>query len=509
MQYLQYLKYVLPGIAIAVIVAQMFLGRRPWHFARGALAAILLCVAALSAFSYVQGNRHSGLWLNGYEFFHYYLGGKYAREVGYTNLYNAVVVADAEDGVRRMAPIIRDLDSGRMVQTGQVLKDKDRYRSLFTEQRWTDFRRDVAFFRARVSSSLWHRMLQDKGYNATPLWTMLGATLSNTVSTESRGGMQTLVFADVVLLAAAFFCTLWAFGYRAALLLVVFMGTHYLMSHNTLRAAFLRLDWLACLVIAICMVKRERYKAAGAFTAWAALSRVFPAVFAFGIVARLLTDLLWKRTINRRCLAFLVSLGATSVILVGLSVLHSGGLGPWREFLDKVGQHDGDISPWRIGFKYVFLMIHDPYYQGNPQVFFESHQALWWSIQAGVLIVCALLIRGLDDAEAMAFGFVPAFFFFAPTYYYYVMLMAPLLFLAGHIERPLWAAGLLYVYVTGIVGHQLYALWDRTAKLFFVMSCMMGALALYMVFLALLELWVRKAGNAIEDTQLQSTVASQ
>lgn len=463
------------------------MGHRKWHFVRGFLAAVLACVAFLSAFSYVQGNRHDGLWLNGYEFFHYYLGGKFAAEVGYTNLYNAVVVADAEDGVRRIAPTIRDLDSGRMVQTGQVLKNRDRYRGLFNDERWASFKKDVAFFRARVSTSLWHRMLQDKGYNATPLWTMLGATLANTVPTSNRSGMQALVYVDVLLLLAAFGAVMWAFGHRAAFLLVVFMGTHYLMSHNTLRAAFLRLDWLACLVIAIALLKKEWYRTAGAFMAWSALSRIFPSVFAFGILVRFLWDLLWKRTLNRRCLAFLISLGVASSILVGLSIVHSGGLGAWREFFDKVGDHNDDISPWRMGFKYVFLMIHNPYYQGSPQAFFEGHQVLWWAIQASVLALSAILIRRLDDAEAMAFGFVPAFFLFAPTYYYYVMLMAPMLFFAGRIERPLWAAGLVYIFVTGAIGHHLFALWDRTARLFFMMSCAMGILALYLMFLAILE----------------------
>ena len=480
---------------MVLIVAYVALGRRPWPFLRGMLAAILAAVAVLSAYSYVQGNRGNGLWLNGYEFFHYYLGGKYAREVGYTNLYNAVVTADAEDGFRRMAVTIRDLDSGRMVQTTHVLKNRERYRNLFNEERWREFKTDTAFFRARVPSSLWHRMLQDKGYNATPLWTMFAGTLANLISTQNRAGMQALVFVDVAMLLLAFALVMWAFGHRAALLLVVFLGTHYLMSHNTLRAAFVRLDWLVCLVVAMCLVKKEWYKTAGAFTAWAALSRVFPGIFAFGICARLLCDLLWKRSLHRRSLAFLVSMGVTSVLLIMLSVMHAHGIGPWREFFEKVGQHNEDISGWRIGFKYVLLMIHHPYYHTTPQAFFEGHQALWWGIQIVVFALCAFLVRGLDDAEALAFGFVPAFFFFAPTYYYYVMLMLPMLFLAGRLERPLHAAGLLYVFFTGIVGHHLFQLWDRNAKLFFVMSCLMGGLAIYLMFLAFLQLRVRPGAS--------------
>jgi len=63
---------------------------------RGMLVAVLVLLAALALWNYVgMGAFRYGRYLNAYEFYHYYMGSKYAREIGYTNLYNASVVADA------------------------------------------------------------------------------------------------------------------------------------------------------------------------------------------------------------------------------------------------------------------------------------------------------------------------------------------------------------------------------------------------------------------------------
>jgi len=465
------------------------MGRRSLGFLRGIMAAILLVCALLAMQSYTMGNRHGTLWLNSYEFYHYYIGAKYARELGYTNMYNATVVADAETNPKRMVQSIRDLDTGRSMPVAEVLRARERYKALFSAARWEEFKRDIAFFHNRASNSQWQQQLRDKGYNATPLWTVAGGSLSNAVSTDNQGGMQTLVLFDVALLLTACLCAFWAFGHRAAFLLLIFMGTHYLMSHNTLRAAFLRLDWIACLVMAVCMLKKDYAKIAGALAAWAALSRIFPGIFMFGVGALFTFDLAFRRRFNWRCFSFCAAFGVATVLLFGFSVWYTGGLSAWREFFDKVGRHNQDLSAWRIGFKYVFLMTYDSttFWGVGAQTFFDSYQTLWWGIQACVFLACFLVVGRLHPHEALALGFVPAYFFFAPTYYYYVFLMLPMLLFAGRIERPSWGAGLVYIFVTGIVGHICYGWWDRGFRLFFVMSCLMGVLALYMLVLALIE----------------------
>lgn len=500
---LPYLKYVLPAITALLVIVYATIGNRSVGFLRGIMTATLFACALLAMQAYTTGNRHGNLWLNSYEFYHYYIGAKYASELGYTNMYNATVVADAETNPRRIVQTVRDLDSERIVSVDNVLRARAKYKALFSESRWKEFTQDIKFFHDRASNSQWQQQLRDKGYNATPLWTVLGGSLSNAVSTASQRGMQALVLIDVALLLIACLCVLWAFGHRAALLLLIFMGTHYLMSHNTLRAAFLRLDWIACLVMAVCMLKKDYCRIAGALTAWAALSRIFPAIFAFGVGALFLFDLVFRRQLNRRCFSYCASLGVAAAILFGLSVWYSDGLGAWREFFEKVSQHNEDISAWRIGFKYVFLMTYDSalFWGVTPDVFFQEHRTLWWGIQGLVFLFCFVSIGGLQPYEALALGFVPVYFFFAPTYYYYVFLMIPMLFFAGKIERPLWTMGLVYIFATGIVGHICFGWWDRGFRLFFVMSCLMGILAIYMLILALIQAVQRRRCVPAAETQ--------
>jgi len=488
-EYLVYFKYVLPVVACLVIVEHALLQRRQKPFLQGLLTSLLVVSVYLGIWNYTEPHWRQHRYFNAYEFFHYYLGAKYAPEIGYTNLYNATIIADEETGGKVKGRTIRSLDTHRIVPADRVLRDKARYKALFKEERWKAFSTDVPFFRKRVSSGLWNRMLNDKGYNATPVWTMISGILANTVSTQSPRGMAVLPCLDVLLMLCAIACVWWAFGHRVALLMALLVCTHYLTSHFTLKAAFLRVDWVMCLVMAVCMIKKERYKTAGLLTAYATMARVFPLIFAFGIGAKALLDLIKTRRINPRYFGYFAALGGTAAALFLASVIYDGGLGAWREFLGKMAVHNTDIAAWRVGFKYIFLMSYrgSAFWGTNLKTFFEQWKLVWWGIQLALLLLSFLLVRHLDDYEAMAYGYVPVFFLVAPTYYYHVMLIVPFLFFAAKMERPTRMAGIFMLFASGMVGHKLYALWDRGYALFFTMSCLLFVFVLYTMALCLLE----------------------
>lgn len=486
------LKVVLPLLAMVVVVVYFAMGHRKAPLARGMLGAVLVGLAALSLTVYTAYQWRSGTYLNGYEFYHYYLGAKYAPVLGYTNLYNATILAESELKRPLGNRTIRNLDTGAIIRAETVLRREAEVKAHFSPVRWEEFVGDVGFFRAKFTgSSLWNRMLNDKGYNATPVWTMTGGLLSNAISTRNGPGMTFLASLDVLFGLAAFICLWWAFGPRVALLALIFVTTHYVTSHATLKAAFLRLDWVMCLTMAVAMLRKGKHGVAGALTAYAACVRVFPLFFAVALGVKLCVDTLrWLRDRSspfpRGLLLYFVWMGVTAVVLIALSVIYAGGLDSWREFFDKVGQHNKDISPWRIGFKYVFLMSYQqtPFYGGTYRAFFENHQLLWWSIVCAVLALSFLLVRRLEDHETLSFGYVPVFFLVAPTYYYHVMLVLPFLFFAHKIERPTRAAGLLMMFATAIAGHRLFLRWDRTYTLFFTLSCLIFVMVLYMMVLA-------------------------
>ena len=227
------------------------------------------------------------------------------------------------------------------------------------------------------------------------------------VSTDNMPGMVCVSLLDLLLVFLTAACVAWAFNVRAALIWVIFFGCHYLIStHYTLRAAFLRLDWVMCLALAVCFLKKGWYGLAGGLTAYAALARVFPVAFAFGMGVKMLADVIKTRKLGRNYLAYWASFTGAMVMLVGASIIYSGGIESWKEFLSKILQHDRDISGWRIGFKYVFLMSYNggAFWGQDLGQFFEHWKVVWWAIQLIVIAASAFLIRYLDDYEALAYG---------------------------------------------------------------------------------------------------------
>ena len=293
------LEYILPMAAIILVALFYLLGRtifqraferRTILIARGFLMAPLLAVAILSVENYRATDYYRfDSYLNAYEFYHYYIGTKYAREVGYTNMYAATLVADYDTDMKwaHDSGTIRNLATGRRENHKQFLADADKYRNLFSPERWEEFKKDIEYFKDNLVQGRWNGVIRDKGYNGTPVWSMLvGGLLSNRISTDSPRGMMFLALLDPLLILLAFGVVMWAFGPRTALLMLILLGTHYMMKWWHMKGAYLRTDWAMCLVMAVCMIRKKHFATAGALTGYAMLSRIFPAVLLFGVGAK-------------------------------------------------------------------------------------------------------------------------------------------------------------------------------------------------------------------------------
>jgi len=399
-----------------------------------------------------------------HEFFHYYMGSKYSREIGYLDLYNCAIVADADNSGGRIPPyMIRKMDDYSLVPSREVLLHDDRYRALFSDDRWEEFRSDVAVFRSAIGKD-WGAVFLDHGYHATPVWNMVARGISNRVSVQWSAGMLLLGALDVLLLGLAF-ATVWrTFGRRTALMAIIFLGTLFFMTDATIRGAFLRLDWLAFLVMATCALKAQRYKTAGALVACAGMARIFPLLFAFGLGAKWIWDFVATRRIGRRYLEFFAAFALVLAALFTLSVAGDGGLESWRAFGSKIWFHDSQIASLRVGFKPLLLAGVAPFMGGSPgdaagraEVFGEI-KGLWWAVQALVLAGSFFAVRRLDDHETLPYGYGIFFFMTAATYYYHVaILVLALLFLPRLDERPR-AHGMAGLFGISVVGYLLWTL---------------------------------------------------
>lgn len=472
------------ALACALAIALIFVFRRvdrrgfsvvgKWAFVCLAVLAILSVPAYLDFGQYPKHGR----FMNPHGWFHYYLGAKYSREVGYYDLYPAVVVASAEIHGRAVHDQVRDMHNYKNTTARAILQKKDVYRALFTDERWSAFKGDVGYFESITLKRRWPGVVQDKGYNATPTWNMLGDFLTNLTNTKSRFQMGFLLLLDPILLCVmlGFICR--SFGVRVALFVLVYFGTHFaffMYGVNEIRGAFLRWDWLALIGISVCLINRKRYKTAGVLMAWAGMARIFPLIFLFGPGAVMLWRIFEERRIPRRYLEFFGALAVASAAIILASIAWDGGLAHWRDFFTKIALHDAGLSSQRTGFKYAFINTFEG--MAGKDAWFKAHQMSWRLCQGVAIVTAFFCVRRLKDSEALAFSYVPVFFLSAPTTYYQIALLIPLLWFLPRLDNRWCAVGaamsfalsatFIILNVTGFHGNQ-WALSGMLSWLLFV-----------------------------------------
>jgi hypothetical protein len=506
------------GVAILVLVALAAVGmpsvaarisRGGRRVVQRVLVGLLAVAALLAVASYVDfGVFRYGTYLNEWDFYHYYLGTKYAPELGYAGLYGATLAADEETGLRYKNPQgeIRDLASARLRRVEEVAAEAPLYKARFREARWRAFVADIAWFKTQLPEKRWSLLLADHGYNGTPAWSFaVGTLLTRRLSILVPWQRWTMLLLDPLLLLGTAVVVGRTFGVRVALLFVTFLGTHYLFSWGHLKGALLRTDFAMASVLAVCFVKQERYKLAGVLLGWAALSRVFPAFFLVGPAVLLAEQLLRRRELDRRLLGLLLASAATVVALVLASTAYFGGTAMWHEWSSKIALHYADGSDWDVGYRTI---VEAKFPQGVPMRGwdFATLTGVWptgmerlpaWIALALLVVPAVAFLRSLAHHEAVAFGFVFVFLFAAASYYYYLILCVPLLFFAGELDRPQNALGAAFLFLTGLAGYLLFSGseslrgswiplrgWHQTFPTYFYLSCLVAVTVVQMIALA-------------------------
>ena len=445
-------------------------GRR---LARRLLLGVLGASAVLAVATYVDfGVFRYGTYLNEWDFYHYYVGTKYARELGYTNLYGATLAADQEGGLRYHNPRnqIRDLATAELCDVAKVAAEAGRYRGRFSDTRWREFVADITWFKMQLPAHRWSLVLADHGYNGTPAWSfVVGGLISRHLSVRNPISRWLMLALDPLLLLAATAAVAWAFGLRTAFLMVIFIGTHYLLSWGHLKGALLRTDFAMASVLAVCLVKQRYYKIAGVLLGWAILSRVFPAFLLVGPIVLVLRRLVRNRCLDRQLLGLLGACAATVILVVLGSCAYFGTTGIWHEWNLKIAAHYSGGSDWELGYRTI---AEASFRNGVPlraiATAATQHPVLFLGVPGTVVALLLLLpaltfIRGLQDHEALAYGFVFVFLLALAAYYYYLVLCLPLLFFAPHLERPQHALGVAFMFFTGHMGYVLFSGWPPLA----------------------------------------------
>lgn len=468
------------AIALAVWCAGLLVLRRDGALSRRFVTGALCVAAFIAIAAWVRFGKFHSVWVDApganpsasnrpkielhqpmhtYEFFHYYMGAKYFRELGYEGLYDCTALADseiaAEDHVRgRIVAWVRDLDD--------VLRDKpaaearrhctDDIRPHFSAARWESYKHDIRELRRLVGDGFWPEVVGDAGFNPPPSWCVFGTAVANAIPIRAAG-VSTYLLAtgiDALLLVVCFVALKRSFGLPMAAMAAVYVGASFIASYGWTGGAFLRYTWVTTLVLGLCALQRGRWVLAGVLFAASTCDRLFPAAFAFGAMVPIAYRALHSAHDMRRLARFGIAYGVTVAVLCTLGLVFFG-LDSWRVFFMRIFRHGDVYYGMHIGLKKVVT-----WRDWTPRVNFAGHQGLgvfhdWnlrlratWASMRWLTVPVQLAaaggavyagVRRRPYESAMLMGIVGMFFFNLPANYYYVIIaLVPAVILVAAIR---------------------------------------------------------------------------
>jgi len=291
--------------------------------------AFALAILSLGAY-FRYGDFGYTNFYHRHEFFHYYLGSKYDRELGYERLYQCVAVAQADSGQTNevRARKLMDLGIDTIVSTAGALSHPEECKDRFkTPERWEAFKADVKFFRNSANLQYWNDMQKDHGYNPPPVWTVMGHFWAS-LHPATDGYLKVLASFDIVFLAGMFAALYWAYGWRVFSVAMIFWGCQLPAEYFWTGGAFMRQDWLFFLVLSSCLLRKRYYAWGGAAFAYSTLLRVFPGLLLAGMVV-VAGAYFWK---HKRLAPHHLRVAAGGLAATVLFVGVSAGIAGWRSY---------------------------------------------------------------------------------------------------------------------------------------------------------------------------------
>ena len=323
------------------------------------LAKVVVVFAVLFSFAVFHnlGKPRSGTFVHYGEMFHYYLGSKYFDELGYFELYNAVIAADAEqDNALADLPFYTDLTSYQNARRETALEHADVVKATFSKERWDAFKDDVSFFKKATGmprSRALFFLLMDHGYNASPVSTSVLGVLTNIVPVTQ---LWLLAALDVLLVATMIVLVFHAFGLEMGALFSVYFFVNILNDNGYISGSLLRYDWLFCIVVAVCLLEKRRYASSSVFLTVSAMLKIFPAVLFYGIGVSIVRKVKATRTVDKESMRFVLAAGITGLALFLMPAVYLGSaLQPWKEFSAKTALHNDGVYVNHLGLRGIVL----------------------------------------------------------------------------------------------------------------------------------------------------------
>lgn len=454
-------RLVLAAVAIGLLIAAWRLRRAgadlEWPWRTGAAGRHLLATRLLFAgwigaagygvFNYYQFDRQVVGTVGDYaDATYYYLNSKYFDELGYTELYRAMLIAD-DEGPRRFAriPRYRDLVGyEKELPRATAIAASAEVKARFSAARWDAFKGDLEFITSHQPTGGWRYFFIDHGYNPPPPWTLVGGSLSRATPVEH---LKRITAVDMALVAALFVAIGLVLGWPTLLAALLFFTVTFSGRWPILGQSILRFDWLVALVSAVLALKKQRHGVAGGLLTYAALTRVFPAIFAFPYVVVMLRDVVRARAraraVPREHKRFIAGAAIVAVLLGGGALVQQGPES-YRDAAVNLKMHGSpeSFSSHRVGLGDVLL------YRGewtradmNERGGIEGKRDALWELDPflkacgvlALLFVGWLVWRSREPIHRLLWlGIYPLFVLTNPQVNYYNL---RLLLVLWHMER--------------------------------------------------------------------------
>jgi hypothetical protein len=447
------LKALIVEAGLALIVASYF-------FERGerlerAFQTLFMVLATLSAFAYTnfgQFHYRAGI-VHTHEQYHFFFGSKYLEELRYDALYDASIVALAEEDARAARRIVpRDPMTFEMAPNPLGTPRADEVRARFDDTRWEAFREEVRFF--VKDRQLGARVLTDHGNTGSPTWAMVASLFTRTIPL-SDSGMNAYALLDMALMAAFFASVFWAFGARTGYLTMI-VGLCVPIVHDWLGGSILRMDWIFALGMAWCCFGRKKHALAGAFIGYAVATKLLAGLMVLPLGLAMLAYAVKARRLPREHVVVVGTAIVTALVFVGMSAAYFGGFQIWKDYDARmlVTLHEHYYSN-QHSFRDIFLQaLHigslrdlgwspQPVAASLPEVRIEDYAVAFGLAQAALVLAIGWVASRHPLERAIAFGPLVVYAMLVTNLYYWQILLFCALGFAQGYRQSARACGYL------------------------------------------------------------------
>jgi hypothetical protein len=250
-----------------------------------------------------------------------------------------------------------------------------------------------------------------------------------------------LAYLDPLLLFAMMGLVWWAFGWRTLCVMLLFFGTNYAGRYWWTGGAYLREDWLFCMMASICFMKKDKPFASGFFIAYATLLRIFPGFVAAALVLKMVVASVRARKLaltpaHKRWIA---GAAVAFAVLVPVSMINDGGVESWRGFVANSAKHLQTPLTNNMGWRTVIAYdrgtraqvdrnysVTDPFgsWKQHQLDNFHKRKLVYLAGLLGFLLLLGMAVEKHDDWVALVLGTGLIIFAAQLTSYYFIAFIA-------------------------------------------------------------------------------------